>query len=117
MRPPPPTTRLTAFLESFRAVLVVLSGEAEGMEYVLDQPRVLVGRGPGVDLALDDPSLERVHVALEFDGEGYRLAPVGGDGEPTRAFGPTAELKAEDRFVLGSIAFEYLLETRQGSIS
>ena len=35
------------------------------MEHVLDQRRVSLGRGPGVDLALDDESLVCEHAELE----------------------------------------------------
>jgi pSer/pThr/pTyr-binding forkhead associated (FHA) protein len=107
---PRPCGRLTAFLANFRAAIIVLSGEGEGVEYVLDQARVLVGRGPGVDLALDDPTLERVHAAIEFDGEGYHLRERTGETE----FGAGTELKDEARFVLGEVTFGYVLETRRG---
>ena len=58
---------LAQLLSTARPTLTVVSGPAAGMEYVLDQPRVLIGRGPGVDLVLDE-SLERVHAALDYDG-------------------------------------------------
>ena len=111
---PAPEDPLTRFLAKFRAAIIVLSGEAEGMEYVLDQARVLVGRGPGVDLALDDSTLERVHAALEFDGSGYSLRTLENEGTLEAAFGVGSELKSQERFTLGRLEFEYVLETRPG---
>lgn len=107
--------RFASFLARQRATLVVLSGDGVGMEHVLDQKRVLIGRGPGVDLALREHSLKRVHACIEFQGDGYRLrhlsdqelhgsAPAEGD--------PGQELKHEDRFTLGQVTFEYLIDDR-----
>ena len=70
------------------------------MEHVLDQPRVRIGRGPGVDLALDHPSLDREHAVLEFDGTGYRLRLL---RDPTERAG--SALKSEEHFDLGEIRF------------
>jgi hypothetical protein len=85
------------------------------MELVLDQPRVLLGRGPGVDLVLDESSLERVHAAFEFDGWGYRLQQVSEDGDLALNGAPAASgpLKHEDRFRVGEVSFSYLAEPRK----
>lgn len=84
------------------------------MEYVLDQRVVRLGRGPGVDLAIDDPSLECQHARLEFVDGSYYLVSVAPEslaclngGTVTRA-----ELKADDRFQLGAMRFEYVIEAR-----
>ena len=106
---------LAEFLGEFRAALTVVSGQAPGMEHVLDQPRVLLGRGPGVDLALEDPSLERVHAALEFHGSGYGVRHLAEEGDLVVNGASVAwcELKDEDRFQLGTVVFAYLLEARR----
>ena len=98
--------QFATFLANFRAAIIVLCGEGQGMEHVLDQPRVRIGRGPGVDLALDHPSLEREHALLEFDGSGYRLRLL---REPDD---PGAALKSEEQFHLGEIRFAYVLDPR-----
>jgi predicted component of type VI protein secretion system len=61
-----PSSALADFLGRYRAALVILSGEARGMEYRLDQGRTALGRGPGVDLALDDATIRRRHALVEF---------------------------------------------------
>ncbi len=110
----PERLALDAFLSQQRASLVVLSGPATGMEFTLDQRAIRLGRGPGVDLAIDDPSLEIQHARLEFRGGSYWLCNVA--REATTELNGTAtaqqELKRDDRFKLGEIAFEYNIERR-----
>ncbi len=86
------------------------------MEHVLDQRRVSLGRGPGVDLALDHESLAREHAELEFAEGGFRLrrlseaAEIRLNGEPIEM----AALKPNDRFQLGALSFSYVVEHRPG---
>lgn len=114
------TRQLRAFLANSRAAIIVLSEEGGLMEHTLDQPRVLIGRGPGVDLAVDEPSLERVHAVLEFDGGGYRLREPAVDGsvdahdDESRAL--ECELKDGDRFRLGLVTFAYVCDPRKGPL-
>jgi pSer/pThr/pTyr-binding forkhead associated (FHA) protein len=100
------TSGLVDFLGRFRAVLVILSGEARGMEYRLGQPRTALGRGPGVDLALDDVTLRCQHALVEFRGSGFELRDF--DSE-TRG----VELKNGDCFRLGAHEFTFVLEQRR----
>jgi len=97
---------LSDFLTRYRPALVILTGEARGLEYRLDQPRTAVGRGPGVDLALDDESLRTRHALVEFKSGGFVLRHV--DGELANAL----ELKDGDRFHLGSLELQFTLEAR-----
>jgi hypothetical protein len=99
---------LSDFLTRYRPALVILSGEARGLEYRLDQPRTAVGRGPGVDLALDDASLRTRHAWVEFSGRGFVLSTADTEGE-TRS---SLELKDGDRFHLGALELQFTLEAR-----
>jgi predicted component of type VI protein secretion system len=99
---------LSDFLTRYRPALVILSGEARGMEYRLDQPRTAVGRGPGVDLALDDASLRTRHALVEFRGSGFVLSASDSEGEARSSL----ELKDGDRFHLGSLELQFTLEAR-----
>ncbi len=103
------------FLAAFRASLVILSGVARGAELPLDQPRVTLGRGPGVDVCFDDPEMSRAHVAIEFSAGCFRLRGLA-EGKPLFLNGgeiASAELKSEDRFRLGAHTFQFLLEERR----
>lgn len=65
------------FLQRFEATLVVVRGKGAGDEHALDQPKLVLGRGPGVDVAFDDAEMSRQHVAIEFTGGGFRLCDLG----------------------------------------
>jgi len=108
MTPAPESKTLSDYLTRFRPALVILSGEARGLEYRLDQPRIAVGRGPGVDLALDDASLRRRHAFVEFRGAGFVLRVADADAESA----PSLELKDGDRFHLGALELQFTLEAR-----
>lgn len=94
------------FLARYRAALVILSGEARGMEYGLDQRRVALGRGPGVDLALDDESLRCQHALVEFRGGHFVLRDFNSEELPA------LELKDGDRFRLGKLELQFTLAAR-----
>ncbi len=91
------------------------------MEQVLDQRRLSLGRGPGVDLAFDDSSLAREHALLEFRDGSFHLEPLSASAE-TRVQGGSGSsacataLKSRDRFVLGAIQFSYIVEPRRSPL-
>ncbi len=87
------------------------------MEHVLDQRRVSLGRGPGVDLALDDESLAYAHAELEFCKGGFRLRRLSEEAATRLNGAPveSAELKPNDRFQLGRLSFSYVVERRPGT--
>jgi len=101
-----PSSALADFLGRYRAALVILSGEARGMEYRLDQGRTALGRGPGVDLALDDASIRRRHALVEFRSGHFVLRDF--DGEDPGAL----ELKDGDRFRLGALELQFTINAR-----
>ena len=108
MKPASASRALSDFLTRFRPALVILSGEARGLEYRLDQPRTAVGRGPGVDLALDDASLRTRHALVEFQRGGFVLRQADVESEANGAL----ELKDGDRFHLGSLELQFTLVAR-----
>ena len=105
---------LERYLAAFRPTLVVLSGDAAGMEFVLDQRRSLIGRGPGVDLALDDDSLEREHAIVEFSQGAFwvRKAAADRDLQLNGAPAEEGELKAGERFRLGRVQLGFEIAPR-----
>ncbi|HOF19279.1 MAG TPA: GGDEF domain-containing protein [Phycisphaerae bacterium] len=56
--------------EARKAFLIVMSGSRAGEMYPLQKPEVTVGRAPGCDIVLDDPSVSRVHARFLLDAEG-----------------------------------------------
>jgi len=98
-----------------RATLVILAGGAEGSELDLGGERCVVGRGPGVDVTLDDATLSRQHAAFERTAEGHRVRDLDStngvrvNGAPVEV----ADLKHGDRVELGQHLLQYLVEVRE----
>lgn len=58
-----------------RPVLVVVRGDEIGRRFLLNEPRLVLGRNPDqADLVLADPSVSGRHALLEVDPEGERYA-------------------------------------------
>ncbi len=97
------------------ATLVEVAGGAEGNEYPVDAERIVVGRGPDVDLAFDDEEMSAQHAAFEHSRGGLCITDldstngirVNGETVATRA------LSHGDRIEIGGHAFHLLLEKRE----
>lgn len=100
-----------------RASLVIIEGGAEGSEFELDRERCVVGRGPGVDLALEDVAMSRQHAAFERTATGHRVCDLGSTNGVSVNGAPVAvaDLKHGDRVQLGEHVLQYLVETRERS--
>jgi pSer/pThr/pTyr-binding forkhead associated (FHA) protein len=109
----PPGFRV--FLDKFRASLIAVAGGAEGTEIVIDQRRMMLGRGPGVDLAFDNPSMSRQHAVLEFVADGFRISDLDSTNgvEVNGKKVKSAHLRHGDRFALGDQTFQMLIEERE----
>jgi pSer/pThr/pTyr-binding forkhead associated (FHA) protein len=103
------------FLAKHRATLVIVSGDAAGVERSLDSPVIVVGRGPDVDISFDDDAMSRSHAAFELIEGGFRIRDLGSTNGVILNGGrtQTAELKHGDRLMLGRMIFTYLVEQRR----
>ena len=64
--------------EQWEATLVVLEGGiAAGTEVPLMQPCVRIGRGPEVEIELDDPEMSATHVSISFEAGAFHLTDLG----------------------------------------
>lgn len=107
-------TSFADFIETWNPSLVVLSGKLQGTDYPIERASTIVGRGPDVDLAFDDETLSRQHASIEFAEGGLRLRDLG-SLNGVRINGAEVkwgELKHGDRFQLGDLAFQLILEKR-----
>jgi pSer/pThr/pTyr-binding forkhead associated (FHA) protein len=105
---------LATFLTGNRAAIQILAGPATGMEYEVDQPRVTIGRGPGVDLAFDDPDMSRAHACVELGPDGYMLRDLSSGAGTILNDAPVQAtlLKDGDSFRVGSHVFGFAVEPR-----
>ncbi len=105
------------FAEAWQVSLVVLDGGISGSEYSIEEPRVVLGRGPEADLCVDDRAMSKEHAVLEFSDHGYRVRDLGSmngtllNGSEVRV----AELKHGDRLQLGEHVFQFVLEKKRRS--
>ncbi|HET89776.1 MAG TPA: FHA domain-containing protein [Chloroflexi bacterium] len=58
-------------------MLIVYEGELEGQRWMLDQDRVLIGRGTDCDIVVPDRQVSRQHARIERDDGGYLLRDLG----------------------------------------
>lgn len=99
------------------ATLKVTSGKLEGKEFILDKPRLVIGRDERCDISLYyDRTIEPKHATLEWTGTGYRIAPIGNasvmvNGQTV----PVRELNHNDVLAVGNTRLVYRLRT--GTIS
>jgi pSer/pThr/pTyr-binding forkhead associated (FHA) protein len=106
---------LEDFLERYEPVLVVVRGAVAGEEHALDREKLVLGRGPDVDLAFHDDEMSSQHAAVEFTGEAFRISDLGStngtfvNGKPVQA----RELASGDRIELGRHLFQLRLEERE----
>lgn len=107
-----------AFAGRHRASLTVLSGPSSGMEHVLGGERILLGRGPGVDVMLDDKSISRQHAVLVLETDGWHVQDLGSTNglEVNGATIGATPLKHGDRITLGSIELQYVVEDRPQAV-
>ena len=98
----------------WEATLVVVEGGAEGSEHELRRQRVVLGRGPGVDLAFADPEMSQQHAAIEFEDGVFRVLDLGStNGIRVNNERITEhELSHGDRITLGIHVVRILLEKR-----
>lgn len=110
-----PTGGEQLFLESHHAKLVLVSSADAGAVFPIDRERVLLGRGPGVDFAFDDPEMSRQHARIDCAEDGARIRDLGStngllvNGNAVQA----VELKNGDRVQLGGLTFQFVVEERQ----
>jgi len=102
------------FLGRHDVRLVVVDGKGAGGQFRLRGDRHILGRGPGVDFQVNDDTMSRQHVALEYgDGE-FRIRDLGStngvriNGRPVQV----GELAHGDRVEIGSQVFQYVVELR-----
>jgi pSer/pThr/pTyr-binding forkhead associated (FHA) protein len=110
--------RIEAF-ERYSASLIVVSGGSCGEEHVVERPRWLVGRGPGVDARFDDPEMSQRHLLIEFASGRFHVTDLDSTNG-TRVNGTgiaTSELAHGDRIHAGAHVFQILIERCDASAS
>jgi len=58
-------------------MLIVYEGALEGQRWIIDQDRVVIGRGTDCDIVLPERQVSRHHAQIERDKGGYLLRDLG----------------------------------------
>lgn len=75
-RPAPRPAAPLALPPDQKLSLAVIAGPDAGRMFVIEKPRVLLGR-EDVDVALDDPEISRQHAAIEVSGDRVTVVDLG----------------------------------------
>lgn len=103
-------------IAGWTATLVEVAGGAEGTEHPVDVERVVVGRGPGADLAFsDDDEMSAQHAAFEHTRGGFCVTDLDStNGTKVNGEKVTTRVLAHgDRIEMGGHVFHLLLEKRE----
>ena len=105
------------FLFSYRAKLVVVSGPTAGHEFPLEVDQLTIGRGPGVDLAIQDTAMSRQHASIAFTRDGFRVQDLGSTNGVLVNGGliQVGEIRNGDRIRIGSHEFQLVIEARESA--
>ncbi len=98
--------------ERYTVSLIVVSGPLTGEEHVVERPRWVIGRGPGVDAAFTDPEMSQHHLRIEFERGRFQVIDLDSTNG-TRVNGTgisSAELAHGDRIQAGAQVFQILIE-------
>ena len=101
----------------FEASLIVVAGGPEGEEHPVDRPRLVLGRGPGVDVSFDDPEMSQQHAAVEFAAGRFHVTDLGSTNG-TRVNGAaveSCEVTHGDRIEMGDHVLQILIEKRDSA--
>jgi len=117
--PPPEATKLATGGPALglppdkRVALSATHGPLKGTVFVLDKPRVVLGRA-GADVNIDDPEISRKHCALEVHGNYALLVDLGStngtyvDEQRVETF----ELEHLGEFRIGSTTLMFTMTTK-----
>ncbi len=106
------------FLTRFDATIVVLTEPGAGTEYPLQSHRLVVGRGPDVDVVFEDDHLSRQHAAFELTSDGFQVRDLGSTNGIRVNDKPVeiAALQHGDRVQMGQLTLQYVVQDRASHI-
>ncbi len=102
------------FLAGRTVKIVVMTGASAGQSFNIDRERVTMGRGPGVDFAVDNPEMSRQHAAIEYSARNFQIRDLGStngifiNGKHVQA----GAIRHGDRFEMGSQKFQLVIEEK-----
>lgn len=108
---PKPTAQLKLPTD-VKLSLAVIAGPDAGKIFVVEKPRVVIGR-EDVDLALEDPEISRQHAAVEVSGERVTVVDLGSTNGTLVGDEPVTEapLENQSEFTIGGSTLMLIVTT------
>lgn len=102
------------FTREFSIKLVVTAGTSAGNAHSMASERVIVGRGPGVDIEFPDEAMSRQHAAIEYSNGALHVRDLGSTNGMTcnGAVIQAVQLEHGDRLQIGDHTLQLLVEER-----
>jgi pSer/pThr/pTyr-binding forkhead associated (FHA) protein len=102
------------FRREFSITLVVTAGASAGTVYLMESKRVILGRGPGVDIEFSDDAMSRQHAAIEYSNGALYVRDLGSTNGMTcnGAVIKAVQFEHGDRLEIGDHALQLLVEER-----
>ena len=98
--------------------LVVLEGRvAAGMEYPITQACMRIGRGPDVDLEIDDKEMSSAHASISFEAGVFHLTDLGSTNGTLVNDKKVVNqaLSPGDRIRIGGPVLQFVMEKREAA--
>lgn len=102
----------TSFLAN-RAVLLVLSSNFLGRSFVLEKKEILIGRGEGSDMLIDDPLVSKIHCKILFDDNKFYIEDLGSKNSTFlngKVLKKRTQLIYGDRIIIGNTILRFYIE-------
>lgn len=95
----------------YQASVVIVEGEAAGMEYPITKAYCVIGRSRDAAVHLNDPSVSRRHAAIIYQDDAFYLKDLGSTNGTYVGGVPINErrLAHGERFQLGDTCLQFVL--------
>lgn len=101
-----------------KGLLVIVSREGFGKTFVVDRPRIVIGRQKECEFVIDDPLLSRRHCLVTVDARGdFSIEDLNSTNETvlnSRTLRRKSRLQYGDRIVAGNTILRFYLEEESG---
>jgi pSer/pThr/pTyr-binding forkhead associated (FHA) protein len=96
----------------YQASVVILEGDAAGMEYPIKKTYAVIGRSKDAAVPLNDPLVSREHAAIEFKEDAFILKDLGStNGTYMRGvIVGQRKLAHGDKFQMGDTVLQFILQ-------
>jgi pSer/pThr/pTyr-binding forkhead associated (FHA) protein len=102
-----------------QASLVIIEGQAQGMEYLVTKAYTVIGRDPASDITPRDSRISRQHAVIVYVDGSYILKDLDSTNGTfmNGASIKQASLRHGDKFRVGETTFQFILQENRRSVT